>query len=52
MVDGRSCMRAGRGEEDQSIYMVKSGLLKAYYLSSDGKENIKSFLMPGDNTAS
>jgi CRP-like cAMP-binding protein len=41
-----------QGEHDQSIYKVKSGLLKAYYLSADGKENIKSFIMPGDNIGS
>jgi len=41
-----------QGDEDTSIYVVKSGLIKAYYLSADGKENIKSFIMPGDNIGS
>lgn len=36
------------GDEDRHFYVVKDGLLKAYYLSEDGKENIKSFLMTGD----
>lgn len=37
-----------QGEVDQSLYFIKSGLLKAYYLSSEGKEAIKSFLLPND----
>ncbi len=37
-----------QGDKDKSIYLVRSGLLKAYYLSDDGKEFIKSFLLPGD----
>jgi CRP-like cAMP-binding protein len=41
-----------QGETSQSLYIVRSGLLKAYYLSADGKENIKSFLLPGDNIGS
>lgn len=41
-----------QGDRDQSLYVVKTGLLKAYYLSADGKENIKSFLQPGDNIGS
>ncbi len=41
-----------QGEHDQSLYIVQSGLLKAYYLSADGKENIKSFILPGDNIGS
>ena len=36
-----------QGEQDGSIYGLQSGLLKAYYLSEDGKENIKSFILPG-----
>lgn len=35
-----------QGEKDQSFYFVKSGLLKAYYSSEDGKESIKSFIFP------
>lgn len=41
-----------QGDLDPSLYFVKSGLLKAYYLSADGKENIKSFILPGDNIGS
>ena len=37
-----------QGDDDQSLYHVSSGLLKAYYSSEDGKEFIKSFLLPGD----
>ena len=40
------------GDRDRSLYIVQSGLLKAYYLSADGKENIKSFLVPGDSIGS
>lgn len=36
-----------QGDQDDSVYFVQSGLLKAYYLSSEGKERIKSFLKPG-----
>ena len=41
-----------QGELDQHFYIVKSGLLKAYYLSDEGKENIKSFILPGDKIGS
>lgn len=41
-----------QGDQDQSLYSVKSGLLKTYYLSSDGKENIKSFILEGDKISS
>lgn len=41
-----------QGDQDPSLYFVKTGLLKAYYLSADGKENIKSFIIPGDNIGS
>ncbi|MGB0846426.1 MAG: Crp/Fnr family transcriptional regulator [Thiolinea sp.] len=41
-----------QGEADKYFYVVKSGLLKAYYLSDDGKENIKSFILPGDKIGS
>ena len=37
-----------QGDEHQSLYFVNSGLLKAYYLSSEGKETIKSFLKPNN----
>ena len=41
-----------QGDPDKSFYIVQSGLLKAYYLSNDGKENIKSFILPGDRIGS
>lgn len=41
-----------QGDLCHLLYVVKSGLLKAYYLSPDGKENIKSFILPGDNIGS
>ncbi len=41
-----------QGDNDRSLYHLQSGLLKAYYLSADGKENVKSFLLPGDSIAS
>lgn len=37
-----------QGDLDKSLYYVQSGLLKAYYTSEDGKEFIKSFLLPKD----
>lgn len=37
-----------QGDLDKSFYFVQSGLLKAYYLSEDGKEFVKSFLLPND----
>ncbi|TMO83578.1 Crp/Fnr family transcriptional regulator [Pseudoalteromonas spongiae] len=33
-----------QGDSSNCLYFVKSGLLKAYYLSDDGKETIKSFI--------
>jgi len=41
-----------QGDLDRSFYIVKEGLLKAYYLSSEGKESIKSFILPGSNIGS
>lgn len=37
-----------QGDADRSIYFIKSGLLKAYYTTREGKEFIKSFLMDND----
>ncbi len=37
-----------QGDADRSLYFVQSGLLKAYYTSKDGKESVKSFLLPND----
>ncbi|OMH25816.1 Crp/Fnr family transcriptional regulator [Motiliproteus sp. MSK22-1] len=41
-----------QGDSDKSFYQVESGLLKAYYTSEEGKESIKSFLLPGDSIGS
>ncbi len=37
-----------QGEQDRSIYVVKGGLLKAYYLDIDGKEQVKSLIQQGE----
>lgn len=37
-----------QGDKHNTLYFVESGLLKAYYVSSDGKENIKSFIKPSN----
>jgi CRP-like cAMP-binding protein len=37
-----------QGDQDRSIYILSEGILKAYYISDDGKETIKSFILPGD----
>ena len=37
-----------QGEFDESIYIIKHGLLKAYYSDKEGKEFVKSFLMDDD----
>ncbi|NEQ65486.1 MAG: Crp/Fnr family transcriptional regulator [Symploca sp. SIO2D2] len=36
-----------QGEKDTGVYIVQAGLLKAYYLSADGKEHVKSFISEG-----
>ena len=41
-----------QGEKSDSIYVVQEGVLKAFYISEDGKEYIKSFLFAGDTIAS
>lgn len=41
-----------QGENDEYIYIVLEGVLKAYYLSENGKEHIKSFLFKDDSIAS
>ena len=41
-----------QGDEDLFIYFLRSGLLKAYYLSEDGKENVKSFITAGNSIGS
>ncbi|MEL7449937.1 MAG: Crp/Fnr family transcriptional regulator [Pseudomonadota bacterium] len=37
-----------QGDENRSVFVLREGLLKAYYLSAGGKENIKSFIQPGE----
>ncbi|MEZ9231384.1 Crp/Fnr family transcriptional regulator [Vibrio amylolyticus] len=37
-----------QGENDDSLYLIKQGVVKAYYLTSDGQERVKSFLSNGD----
>lgn len=37
-----------QGDENKFLYFVKEGNLKAYYNNADGKETIKSFIMPND----
>ena len=37
-----------QGDENRSVFILREGLLKAYYLSGEGKENIKSFIQPGE----
>lgn len=37
-----------QGDVDTSVYIVVSGLLKAYYATLEGKELIKSFIQPGE----
>lgn len=36
-----------QGDNNSNVYFVKSGLLKAYYVRTDGREHIKSFLPEG-----
>lgn len=35
-----------QGDLDRNLYFIQSGLLKAYYISDEGKEFVKSFLLP------
>lgn len=37
-----------QGDSDSSLYLVQSGLLKAYYTADNGKEFIKSFVLEKD----
>ncbi|MDK1286454.1 Crp/Fnr family transcriptional regulator [Pseudoalteromonas umbrosa] len=36
-----------QGELCDYVYLVKSGLLKAFYITAEGKETIKSFIQAG-----
>ena len=37
-----------QGEDNDSLYYIQAGLLKAYYVTADGKEYVKSFLKEAD----
>lgn len=37
-----------QGDIDTSVYVIQSGLLKAHYLTIDGKELVKSFILEGE----
>lgn len=36
-----------QGDKDTSLYYIQGGFLKAYYVTETGKEQIKSFFVPG-----
>lgn len=37
-----------QGEKNLNIYFIQEGLVKAFYTSFDGKESVKSFILPGE----
>lgn len=37
-----------QGDENRSLYYIGDGLLKAYYITGEGKELIKSFIFQND----
>ena len=37
-----------QGDTSKDFFIVEEGLLKGYYISDNGQERIKSFLLPGD----
>lgn len=37
-----------QGDSNGYIYLIQAGLLKAYYVTAEGKEYVKSFLMESD----
>ncbi len=41
-------MLFAQGDRNSAIYWLRSGLLKAYYLTPEGKEFVKSFILEGD----
>jgi CRP-like cAMP-binding protein len=49
---GTHLFRQGDEEQDKNLYYVSKGLVKAYYLSSEGQETIKSFISEGNVIAS
>lgn len=48
----KKSMIFSQGDNNQYLYVIQEGLLKAYYSDEDGKEYIKSFLFSGDHIAS
>jgi CRP-like cAMP-binding protein len=48
----KKSMVFNQGDSDKFIYVITKGALKAFYLTPDGKEFIKSFLFAGDYIAS
>ena len=38
----------GQGDKNDSLYFIQVGLLKAFYVTGDGKERVKSFLKEAD----
>ena len=41
-----------QGDDDRNLYFLQSGLLKAYYLSEEGKEHVKSFIQSQETIGS
>ena len=37
-----------QGDDNDSLYFIEAGLLKSYYVTTGGKEYVKSFLKEGD----
>ena len=37
-----------QGDKSGDFFVVQSGLLKGYYVSDEGQERIKSFILPGE----
>jgi len=37
-----------QGDRDGSLYLLREGILKAYYVTGEGKEQVKSFLTAGN----
>ncbi|WP_047042189.1 Crp/Fnr family transcriptional regulator [Vibrio mexicanus] len=37
-----------QGDNDSSLYLIKQGIVKAYYVTDEGQERVKSFLTEGD----
>lgn len=41
-----------QGDDDTHLYILNSGILKAYYITYNGKESVKSFISEGGYIAS